>query len=101
MCVCGGGGLRGKTLRTVGHKTILKFLKGVGGKGVKPKDPHKETYAPSLSVSNQHYILYPSKACMHTPIVLPGYITLSTLGFFSRNLATAVHSGQTSEICKS
>ena len=50
----GGGGIEDKSLRTVGHETKLEFPKGVGGKGVKPKDPNREKYAPSLSVSRQH-----------------------------------------------
>ena len=50
----GGGDLEAKSLRTVRHETKLEFLKGVGGKGVKPKHPHREKYAPSLSVSHQH-----------------------------------------------
>ena len=50
----GGEGIEDKSLRTVGHETKLEFPKGVGGKGVKPKDPNREKYAPSLSVSRQH-----------------------------------------------
>ena len=49
-----GGDLEAKSLRTVRHETKLEFPKGVGGKGVKPKDPNREKYAPSLSVSRQH-----------------------------------------------
>ena len=50
----GVGDLEAKRLRTVRHETTLEFPKGVGGKGVKPKHPHREKYAPSLSVSHQH-----------------------------------------------
>ena len=48
------GDLEAKRLRTVRHETTLEFPKGVGGKGVKPKHPHREKYALSLSVSHQH-----------------------------------------------
>ena len=52
--VGGGGSIEDESLRTVGHEIKLEFPKGVGGKGVKPKDPNREKYAPSLSVSRQH-----------------------------------------------
>ena len=60
----GGGGIEDEILRTVGHEIKLEFPKGVSGKGVKPKHPHREKYAPSLLVSRQHYTLYRSKACI-------------------------------------
>ena len=60
----GSGNIEAKCRRKVGHETILEFLKAVSGKGVKPKHPHREKYAPSLLVSRQHYTLYHSKACI-------------------------------------
>ena len=50
-----GGDLEAKRRRKVGHETILEFLKGVSGKGVKPKHPHREKNAPSLLVSPTLY----------------------------------------------